>query len=82
MENHHPKRVEDYTGATLLLLLVNLLWIFGFLWSQLGIGAVLVLAAILNHMITRLGITRARREAAMARFDRPAAHQQGIVRRD
>lgn len=63
MQNKHPEPVEDYTTANLVLIFVNLLWIFGVVWSTWGIGAVLVLGAILNHLITRLRIARARRAA-------------------
>ncbi|MBS0125112.1 histidinol phosphate aminotransferase [Thetidibacter halocola] len=73
MENRHPQRVEDYTTANLILIFVNLLWMFGILWSWLGIGAVLVAGAVINHMIARLEAVRARREAAMDRFGKPDA---------
>ena len=63
MENHHRKRVEDYTNANLVLILVNLLWIFGVVWAHVGIGGVLILGAVLNHMIARLEASRARRNA-------------------
>jgi len=70
MENYPFKRVENYTTPALIGLGVNLIWIFAVIWIQVGIGGVLVLAALLNHLITRIGTKIARREAAMARFDR------------
>jgi hypothetical protein len=60
MDSNHPKQVPDYTNANMVLLFVNLLWIFGVVWSTLGIAAVLVLAALLNHGITRIDIARRR----------------------
>jgi hypothetical protein len=33
MDDHHPKRVEDYTTASLILIFINLLWIFGVIWA-------------------------------------------------
>lgn len=62
METKHPKRVEDYTTANLILLFVNLLWIFGVIWASLGFAAVLLTGWFLNHMITRLEAYRASRE--------------------
>lgn len=63
MENRHPQPVEDYTTANLVLIFMNLLWVFVALWSYLGLGMVLVLAALLNHLITRLDLARRRRES-------------------
>lgn len=62
MRNQHPKRVEDYTNANLILIFVNLLWIFGVIWAQFGIFAVILTGWILNHLITRLADYRASRE--------------------
>ncbi|MCC1494660.1 histidinol phosphate aminotransferase [Cognatishimia sp. F0-27] len=60
MNQNHPGRVENYTNACLVMAFVNLLLIFSVLWAMWGLGAVLVLAAVLNHMIPRLGALRAR----------------------
>jgi hypothetical protein len=62
MRDSHPKRVENYTNASLIMLLVNLLWIFGVIWASFGLLAVLVTGWVLNHLITRLAAYRARRE--------------------
>ena len=62
MQDNHPKRVEDYTTASLVLLGVNLIWIFTVVWSLWGLGAALGLALLLNHLITRLD-SRKRRKA-------------------
>ncbi|SNT12112.1 histidinol phosphate aminotransferase [Antarctobacter heliothermus] len=62
MENRHPKRVEDYTTANMVLIFVNLLWVFVALWSFWGLGVVLILAMLLNHLITRIDIVRRRRD--------------------
>ncbi|MGR3496597.1 DUF6498-containing protein [Citreimonas sp.] len=66
MNDGHPKRVEDYTNANLVLILMNLLWIFGVIWTHWGLFPVLVLAVALNHVITRAGVVRARRMLADA----------------
>ena len=62
----HPGRVEDYTTANLILIFVNLLWIFGVIWSVLGLWAVLIAGWFLNLMITRLAAYKEAREAASA----------------
>ena len=60
MRNNHPGRVEDYTTANLILIFVNMLWIFVWIWSAWGLGAVVILSAFLNHLITRLENARRR----------------------
>lgn len=62
MQHQHPKRVEDYTTANLILILVNLLWILGVIWANFGLLAVVLTGWFLNHMITRLEQYRASRE--------------------
>ncbi|MGJ8604394.1 MAG: histidinol phosphate aminotransferase [Marivita sp.] len=62
MEQRHPQGVEDYTIPSLVLIFVNLLWIFGVIWAQVGLGAVILLGWVLNHCITRLAQYRASRE--------------------
>jgi hypothetical protein len=66
MRDRHPKQVEDYTAANLILIFVNVLWIFGVVWSTWGIGAVVILGLILNHLIGRLSVVRADRARADA----------------
>ena len=61
MSQRHPSRVPDYTNANLVLIFVNLCWIFGVVWMHWGLGAAIVLAVALNHGITRLESYRARR---------------------
>ncbi len=65
MDNHHPKPVEDYMTANMVLIFVNLLWVFVALWSAWGIGPVLIVAAVLNHLITRLEAMRRRGDDGM-----------------
>ena len=69
MEHRHPKRVEDYTTANLILIFVNLLWIFGVIWAQFGIVAVILVGWLLNHLITRLEMYRASREIRWTKSD-------------
>ncbi|SDY89033.1 histidinol phosphate aminotransferase [Citreimonas salinaria] len=61
MDDGHFKRVEDYTNANLVLILMNLMWIFGVIWTYWGLFPVVVLGFTLNHLITRAGVVRARR---------------------
>ena len=61
MNDRHPGRVEDYTTANLVLIFMNMLWIFGVIWSNWGLFPILVLALVLNHLITRIEVVRARR---------------------
>ncbi|BBU55263.1 hypothetical protein KU6B_15280 [Mameliella alba] len=68
MENRHPQPVEDYTSANLVLIFVNLLWVFVLLWSWWGLGPVLIVAVLLNHLITRLELARRRHEQRFDRF--------------
>ena len=63
MRDTHPGRVEDYTNANLVLILVNLLWILVWSWSIRGIGAVVLLAIALNHGIALIARARTRRIA-------------------
>lgn len=62
MDQRHPKRVENYTTASLVLIFVNLLWIFGVIWANFGLLAVILTGWVLNQGITRLELYRASRE--------------------
>lgn len=62
MEDHHPRQVEDYTTASLVLIFINLLWIFGVIWANFGLISVIIAGWGLNHGITRLAEYRASRE--------------------
>ncbi len=70
MQNRHPQKVEDYTNANLVLILVNLFWVFGVVWSTWGIGPVVILGLVLNHMINRLAVIRLERARANAPLSR------------
>jgi uncharacterized membrane protein YecN with MAPEG domain len=67
VDDNHPKPVEDFMTANLILMFVNMLWIFVAVWTVWGIGPVLILGAILNHLIHRLEAARRRRDAGMDR---------------
>lgn len=60
MQQKRRAPVMDYKNITLVLGLANLMWIFATIWSLYGVAAVLVLAAVLNHLITRLDLKLAR----------------------
>lgn len=53
-----PGIAPDYTIAALTLLGVNAFWIFFVLWAAYGLVPVLLLAGFLNHLISRLAISR------------------------
>lgn len=54
MRGHPVPAAPDYTNAALVMLGVNLLWIFFAIWATTGLLPVLLVAAFLNHLITRL----------------------------
>ena len=60
MQQKHRTEGADYKNVILIMGLINLLWVFAIVWSFYGFSAVLVLAATLNHLITRLGLKFAR----------------------
>ncbi|SMX42515.1 histidinol phosphate aminotransferase [Maliponia aquimaris] len=74
MANHPPQPVQDYTTANLILIFVNLLWIFLALWSAWGLGPVLILGAFLNHGVTRIEAARRAHERRFERFGGPSSH--------
>ena len=62
MDEHHPKQVADYTIAALVLIFINLLWIFGVIWVQFGLSAVILPGRALNqgiHWLARFQASRA-----------------------
>ncbi|CUH81477.1 hypothetical protein [Tropicibacter naphthalenivorans] len=72
MKNHHPTAVEDFTTTNLVLLFVNLTWIMAAISAAWGFASALVVAALLNHAITRLDFALRRKtaqQAAQARTD-------------
>ncbi len=48
------QRVENYTNAALIMGLVNLFWVLTAIWVNWGLGALLLTALLLNHLITLL----------------------------
>jgi hypothetical protein len=61
MQQNQKTATPDYRNAFLGLGFINLLWGFALIWNLYGMCATLVLAATLNHLITRLHLTLARR---------------------
>ncbi|SLN55090.1 hypothetical protein TRL7639_02932 [Falsiruegeria litorea R37] len=55
MQDKPPGRAPDYTTAALTMLGVNLMWILCAIWAFFGFGVALILAALLNAGIARLG---------------------------
>ncbi|EAQ04225.1 hypothetical protein OB2597_08784 [Pseudooceanicola batsensis HTCC2597] len=56
MQTDRPTSAPNYTNATLWMGFINLLWIFGLIWSLFGLLAVIAVGWLLN-----LGISRLRR---------------------
>lgn len=77
MDKRHPQRVEDYTTANLILIFVNMLWIFGVIWANFGIVPIILLGWAMNQMITKL------EHMKLAREYRPAnrSHSGNHLRR-
>ncbi len=61
MQDSHRRAAPDYTNAALVMALVNLFWSFMLVWASFGMPAVLVLAVLLNYLISRLAHNRMRR---------------------
>ncbi|GHF67721.1 hypothetical protein [Seohaeicola zhoushanensis] len=56
---HQPLGVApNYTTAALVMLGVNFAWVFFALWAAAGLIPVLLLAAGINHLISRLAARR------------------------
>ncbi|PYG32302.1 hypothetical protein C8N36_10348 [Pelagimonas varians] len=53
MQEHPTHNTGTKLTANAILIFANLLWVFLAVRSAWGFGAVLVLAATLNHLITR-----------------------------
>ena len=45
----------DYQSALYIFLGVSLTWLFMIIWALFGMGPVIVMALLLNHLITRVG---------------------------
>lgn len=60
MSQRSCRPAPDYTGATLVMGFVNLMWVMLLVWASLGWPAVLVLAVFLDYLITRLDHRRRR----------------------
>lgn len=58
MNNSPTGSAPDYTNAALIMLGVNMIWIFTLIWAIYGIVLVLVLALAINHLVERFAQTR------------------------
>ncbi len=58
MNNSPTGSAPDYTNAALIMLGVNMVWIFTLLWALYGFVLVLVLALAINHLVERFAQTR------------------------
>jgi len=61
MRDRPISRAPDYTNASLVMGLVNLLWILGAIWAMFGLPAVLLTGLALDRAITRTARRRAQR---------------------
>lgn len=51
-----PDGVPDFFIAAITFAAINLMWIFFVIWVLYGMVPVLVLAVLVNHLISRLDI--------------------------
>ncbi|WP_146347267.1 hypothetical protein [Falsiphaeobacter marinintestinus] len=60
MSNRQITAAPDYTLPALVMMGVNLTWVFFVIWAMWGLLPVIVMGLILNHAITRLEDRRRR----------------------
>ena len=58
MNNQKIGSAPDFTNAALIMLGVNMMWVFVAIWALYGFVPVLILAALLHHLITRFAARR------------------------
>ena len=58
MHGHKISAAPDYTNAALVSFAINLAWIVFAIWAAFGLVPVLLLAMMLNHLISRLQARR------------------------
>ncbi len=58
MNQRRPGRAPDFTTASLIMLGVNMTWVFFLLWALYGLIPVLVLATLIHHLINRIDAAR------------------------
>jgi hypothetical protein len=58
MSDRKTGPAPNYTNAALVMLGVNLTWIFVATWAVFGLLPVLILAAAINHLIGQIGARR------------------------
>lgn len=58
MSSPPPREVENYTGAVLVMGLVNLIWMLVAIWVWLGFWAVVLTGWGLNRLIDRMAARR------------------------
>ncbi|MBQ4827052.1 MULTISPECIES: histidinol phosphate aminotransferase [unclassified Leisingera] len=58
-----PANMPDFFTAAITFAGINLMWIFFVVWVMYGMVPVLVLAVLINHLITRLDIRLNARKA-------------------
>ena len=58
MSERRTGTAPNYTNPALVMMAINLIWIFFALWAVYGLVPVLLAGAILNHAITVLAARR------------------------
>lgn len=58
MRDNTVKEAPNYFNTCMVLLGVNIMWVFVLLWALFGFFPVLVVAILMNHGITRLAVWR------------------------
>ncbi len=58
MSDEARAAAPNYFNPSMMMMLINLLWIFGVLWAVFGFGTVLIIAVLLNHAIDRIAARR------------------------
>ncbi len=56
MQDRKLPQPTDLTNAAVSFLGVSLVWVFFVVWALFGMVPVLVLAVLLNHLISRLDV--------------------------
>ena len=67
MDDHKLKSVPNYTNACIVMFGVNITWILVAIWAIWGLVAAMLLAFGLHHLMDRLRVWAAARQAASIR---------------
>ncbi|MEL6463525.1 MAG: hypothetical protein AAFQ58_01045 [Pseudomonadota bacterium] len=71
MNDHNIGTAPNYTSACIVMFGINITWILVAIWAIWGLIAALLLGLGVNHLIERIQIWTARRQAAAIRRGKP-----------